>query len=277
MRFKVTTIVENTVPTSAGMLGEHGLAFLIETDDTKILFDTGQGMAVVNNLTKTGRDVKDIAVVALSHGHYDHSGGLKSLLDAGARFNLFAHPDVFTEKVAPYPGRGIVPIGIAVTRDELAGRGVDVRLHTEPAGVAPGITATGEIQMDNDFEKIEPILLVRRDGAEVPDPLADDQALILDTEKGVVVLLGCAHRGVVNTLNRVAALTGGSAIHAVMGGFHLERAPDAQIEKTIAALRGFDPKMIGLAHCTGMRAAVPLVNAFGGRVFQCMVGTSWSF
>ncbi|MEW5947030.1 MAG: MBL fold metallo-hydrolase [bacterium] len=277
MKFKATTIVENTVLVSKGLIGEHGLSFLIETEDKKILFDTGQGTAIVNNMTKIGHSAKDIATAVLSHGHYDHTGGLRSLLGAGAQFELIAHPDVFSEKVAPYPGKGIIPIGIPITREELIKNGITMRLERDSTQIAPGITTTGEIPMKTDFEKIEPVLLVRENGKEKPDPLADDQALILDTENGIVVLLGCAHRGVVNTLNRAAEITGKTKIHAIMGGLHLERAPEAQIEKTIAALREFDPKTIGFAHCTGIRAAIPLINAFGNRVFQSSVGMVANF
>ena len=274
---KITTIVENTVPTSVKLLGEHGLAFLIETEGGKLLFDTGQGMAIVNNLEKIGNSVKEIGAVVLSHGHYDHTGGIKSLLDAGAKFEIVAHPDVFSDKYALFPGKGFIPIGIPIDRAALEKRGVTLKLEKTPSRVCPGVTATGEIPMKTDYEKIEQLLFVRENGKEIPDPLADDQALILETEKGIVVLLGCAHRGVVNTLYRVAEITGKTTVHAVMGGLHLERAPDAQIEKTIAALREIEPKMIGIAHCTGMRAAVALVNAFGGKVFQCSVGTAVSF
>lgn len=234
-------------------------------------------MAIVNNLTKSGHEVKDICTVVLSHGHYDHTGGLKPLIAAGAQFELIAHPDVFTEKVAPYPGKGIVPIGIPITRDELAASGVSVRLEKEPSQIAPGITSTGEIPLWTDYEKIEPILMVRENGKEIPDPLADDQALVLDTDKGIVLLLGCTHRGLVNTLNYVADLTGGKPLHAIIGGLHLERSPEAQIENTIDALRVFDPKIIGVTHCTGMRAIVPLINAFGNKVMQASVGTMLNF
>ena len=277
MKFKVTTIVENTVPVSMGLLGEHGLSFLIESEGRKILFDTGQGMALINNLDKTGHPAAGISMVVLSHGHYDHAGGLRSLMAAGAEFELFAHPDAFTDKCAMYPGRGVIPIGAQGMKDEIAAKGLKMSLDTGPAEIAPGVMSTGEIPQVNDFEKIEPMLLVREGGKEIQDPLADDQALILDSEKGIVVILGCAHRGVVNTLNRVSEITGGKPVHAVLGGLHLERAPDAQIAKTIETLRGFDLKMLGVTHCTGLRAMVPLINEFGGRVFQASVGLSVNF
>jgi 7,8-dihydropterin-6-yl-methyl-4-(beta-D-ribofuranosyl)aminobenzene 5'-phosphate synthase len=274
---KITTLVENAVMTSQGHIGEHGLSFLIEHDGGKLLFDTGQGMALLNNAEKLGFNAQDFKKVVLSHGHYDHAGGLKRLVESGVTFELTTHPDAFDEKLALFPGKGFIPIGIPGGKDFFVTNNVPLHLEAGPVEIAPGIMTTGEIPMLTDFEKIEPMLFVRKDGKEIPDPLADDQALILDTEKGFIVLLGCAHRGVVNTLYDVAEMTGAKTIHAIIGGLHLERAPESQIQKTIEALRAFEPKIIGVTHCTGIRAIVPLINAFGSKVVQSSVGMSMSF
>ena len=274
---KITTLVENTVMTSQGHIGEHGLSFLVEHDSGKLLFDTGQGMALLNNAEKLGFCVQDFKKVVLSHGHYDHAGGLKRLVECGVSFELIAHPDAFDEKLALFPGKGFIPIGIPGGKEFFIENNVPLHLEVGPVEIAPGITTTGEIPMKTDFEKIEPMLFVRKNGKEIPDPLADDQALILETEKGVVVLLGCAHRGVVNTLNHIAEITGVKTVHAVIGGLHLERAHESQIQKTIEALCEFDPKVIGVTHCTGIRAIVPLINAFGNKVVQSSVGTALNF
>jgi 7,8-dihydropterin-6-yl-methyl-4-(beta-D-ribofuranosyl)aminobenzene 5'-phosphate synthase len=271
---KITTLVENTVMVSQGHIGEHGLSFLVEHDSGKLLFDTGQGMALLNNAAKLGYSARDFKKVVLSHGHYDHAGGLKPLVESGVSIELTAHPDAFDEKLALFPGKGFIPIGIPGGKEFFIENNVPLRLEAGPVEIAPGIMTTGEIPMKTDFEKIEPMLFVRKGGKEIPDPLADDQALILDTQKGIVVLLGCAHRGVVNTLHHVAGITGAKTVHAVIGGLHLERAPESQIQMTIEALREFDPKMIGVTHCTGIRAVVPIINAFGNKVVQSSVGMS---
>ncbi len=272
MQIKITTIAENTVPTGFGQLGEHGLSFLIEYGDETILFDTGQGLALANNAISMGADLKKTDTVVLSHGHYDHTGGLKTLMNLGAKYDLIAHPDVFSEKLAMHPKLGFIPIGIPLKRDSLEESGVRIKLDSGPVDVAKGVTATGEIPMITEYEKIEPMLFVREGGKEIPDPLADDQALIIEADEGLVVLFGCAHRGIINTLKRIKEITGKGTVHTILGGLHLERAPEAQIEKSIEALGEYELRSIQPAHCTGVRAVAPLMRAFGGRVAPCTVG-----
>jgi len=276
MKVKITMLVENTVGTSQGLIGEHGLSFLVEHDDGKLLFDTGQGMALLNNAVKMGSSPQEFTRVVLSHGHYDHAGGVKTLVESGARFDLIAHPDAFAEKVAMYPGKGFIPIGNPAGTEYLRENGISVKLVSDPLELAPGIMTTGEIPMKTDFEKIEPMLFVRVNGKEMPDPLADDQALIIDTNKGVVVLLGCAHRGVVNTLMRVQELTGKNTVYAVIGGFHLERAPEDQIKKTADALGEFGVRQICPSHCTGIRAVKHILDVFGNKFTAANVGFALS-
>ncbi len=277
MQFKVTTIVENTVQMGKGLLGEHGLSFLIETGNEKILFDTGQGMSLINNLKIMNHSAEDISKIVLSHGHYDHTGGVNVLMGMGAKFSLFAHPDVFCHKYSFYPNRGYMPIGFNATPELLTRKGIELCLDDDTATVAPGIITSGVIAQNTDFEQVEKSLCVKDGDAFAPDPLADDRCLLLDTREGTVVLLGCAHRGLINTLTRVREITGSPKIHAVIGGTHLVRASDTQIAQTIEALRFFNPDMICPSHCTGIRATVALANAFGNRSFPCNVGTSFSF
>ena len=127
------------------------------------------------------------------------------------------------------------------------------------------------------FEEVESGFFIKQDNEVIPDTLADDRALILDTEKGVVVLLGCSHRGVINTLNHVADLTGKQMVHAILGGLHLGKASDVKLEKIIDHLRGFGLKMVGVGHCTGPRAFVTLANEFKDRVYLNTVGNVMEF
>ncbi len=131
---------------------------------------------------------------------------------------------------------------------------------------------TGEIPLENDFEGQESVFFIQKDNEITPDDLADDQALILDTDKGLVVLLGCSHRGVINTLNHVVRLTGKRTVHAILGGLHLGKAPDLKLRKIIDHLAGFELEKIGVGHCTGPRAFVALSKEFPGRVFLNTVG-----
>jgi 7,8-dihydropterin-6-yl-methyl-4-(beta-D-ribofuranosyl)aminobenzene 5'-phosphate synthase len=277
MDFKITALSENTVPqASRKLIGEHGLSFYIEAGKHKILFDTGQGIALANNAGVIGIDLSRIDGVILSHGHYDHSGGLKRLLACNTEFALHAHPEVFGRKLKR-AGEGYKFIGIPVEKRSLEQKGINLKLDDKAAQIAPGIMSTGEIPLKNDFEEVEPGFFIQNDADVTPDTLADDQAVILDTAKGLVVLLGCSHRGVVNTLNHVVSLTGKKAIHAIFGGLHLGKASDSKLRKIIKHLGQFDLEKIGVGHCTGTRAFLALSNEFQDRVFLNTVGNTVNF
>jgi len=272
MKSKITALVENTVAQSGKkLIGEHGLSFYIETQNNKILFDTGQNLAISNNAQVLGIDLSLIDTVILSHGHYDHTGGLKSLLECNRDFRLYAHPDVFGQKVKGAEDN-FKYIGIPVDKHFLEEKGIDIKLDRNPAQICPGIMTTGEIPLENDFEGLESVFYIKNENGVVADTLADDQAVILDTDKGVTVLLGCSHRGVINTLTQVVRLTGKKRIHAILGGLHLGKASEAKLSKIMDHLRGFGLEKLGVGHCTGTRAFLALANEFPNRVFLNTVG-----
>jgi len=199
MNCKVTTLSENNIGHgSQNLIGEHGLSFYIEAQNRRILFDTGQNLAIANNAEVLGIDLSLIDTVVLSHGHYDHSSGLKSLLKCNTDFTLYAHPDIFGSKVRR-TGDKHKYIGIPVDRKVLEQKGIKIQLDRDSVPIAPGITTTGEIALANDFETVESDFYLKNGDDFTADTLADDRALILDTEKGLVVVLGCSHRGVINT------------------------------------------------------------------------------
>jgi len=273
----VTTLVENTVAQgSKGLLAEHGLSFYIEAGDRKILFDTGQNLALSNNARSLGIPLDRIDTAVLSHGHYDHTGGLQSLLECNPNFTLHAHPDVFSHKVKQQNGE-FKFIGIPLEKHAIEHRGAAVELHRNFLEIAPGIFSSGEIPLITDFEAVESGFFIKTELGVVPDTLADDQALILDTAKGLVVLLGCSHRGVVNTLSQVRRLTGKSNIHSIFGGLHLGQASSDKLNTMMAHLHGFGLETIGVGHCTGPQAFLALANEFGNRVFLNTVGRQIKF
>ena len=277
MNFKVTTLCENNIGHgSQNLIGEHGLSFYVEADDRRILFDTGQNLGIANNAGVLGIDLSRIDTVVLSHGHYDHSSGLKSLLDCNTDFTLCAHPDVFSPKVRG-EGDGHKYIGIPVDRNALEQKGIKIQLDKDPVSLAPGITTTGEIPFTNDFEAVWSEFYLKNGDDFTADTLADDRALILDTKKGLVVVLGCSHRGVINTLNHVTKIAGRNTIHAILGGLHLGKASDEKLEKIVDHLHTFGLDKIGVGHCTGPRAFVVLANKFGEKVTLNTVGNVMEF
>ena len=277
MQFTVTTLVENSVAQGGkSLLAEHGLSFYIAAGDRRILFDTGQNLALSNNARELGIDLKQIDSTVLSHGHYDHTGGLQSLLACNTNFTLYAHPDVFNRKVKQKNDE-YKYIGIPLDKSALLNHGTAIKLDKNPVVLASGVMTSGEIPLLNDFEAVESGFFIKTERGLNPDTLPDDQALILDTDRGLVVLLGCSHRGVINTLNHVTHLTGKDRIHAVLGGLHLGKASEAKLKKIASHLHAYGLEKIGVGHCTGSRAFLALANEFGDRVFLNTVGNRMEF
>jgi 7,8-dihydropterin-6-yl-methyl-4-(beta-D-ribofuranosyl)aminobenzene 5'-phosphate synthase len=273
---QITTLSENGVaPRPRGLLGEWGLSVLVEVKGLKVLLDAGQSISALNNGDIMGVDWPGISAIVLSHGHYDHTGGLRHVLPRfKKKVPVIAHPDVwapkhlhvFKEEVPSY-------IGIPCQRTELESLGADFELTHDPAWLSDDVVTSGEIPMVTDFERIDSGMYVKDGEALVPDPLADDQALFIKTEAGLVVVLGCGHRGVINTLRHAQNVTGVETIHTVVGGTHLLRASEAQLERTITELMSLGVQRLGVSHCTGNAASVRLAQSFGGDFFFSSAGT----
>jgi len=273
MKLQVTTLSENTA-NAGNFLAEWGLSILVQTDEVSILLDTGQSISAGHNADALGIDLSKIDKIVLSHGHFDHTGGLRQVLQKIRReVEVIAHPDVWAVKYIRRQDQADKYIGIPFQRQELESLGANFNLTTKPVTVADNIMTTGEIPMVTDFEEIEPSLIVKTDSGWQPDNLLDDQALIINTELGLVVILGCAHHGIINTLHYAQQLTGVKQIHAVLGGCHLHNATEERIWLTIAALRELSLRRLGISHCTGLPASVIIAQEFGDSFFFNNAGT----
>ncbi len=274
---KVTAVVENTANQRA-LLAEHGLAFWIERSDRRILFDTGQGLALAHNAEHLGIDLSTARGVVLSHGHYDHTGGLAAAISSFRHTVIYAHPAAFRERFVRHSNGEVRSVRSPVESFELLGPKVGRIVPTPPHGteLESGIRLTGEIPRRNEFEDSGGAFYLDKACAQA-DPIEDDQAVFVETGRGLVVLLGCAHAGIVNTLDHVCHLTGAKRIHAVLGGMHLLNASEDRLNRTIDRLRDLDVQRIGLAHCTGFAAMARLHRELPDRCFQCTAGTRIEF
>ncbi len=269
---RITTLSENTAGNRPkGLLAEYGLSILLETNGRKILFDTGQKLSTVHNAALLGIDLRDLDGIVLSHGHFDHTGGLRSVLEETGEIEIIAHPDIFQKKYAK-SGNSKTYIGIPYTKEELEEVGAKFRFSKGPTYIGD-ITVTGEVERKISFERIDKSLYVEVDGELKNDELLDDQALVIKTDKGLFVILGCAHRGMINTIEYAKKITGGDEIFGVIGGAHLVAADKIQIEETVKALKVYKILKIGISHCTGPKASARLADKFGNRFFYNNVGS----
>ena len=274
MKICITTLSENTA-SSGRFLAEWGLSILIETDEVNVLLDTGRSISASYNADALGIDLSRIDKLVLSHGHYDHTGGLRHVLrKMRKRVEIIAHPDIWAAKYARRHGETTERyIGIPFQRPELETLGANFNLTTKPVKITDNIMTTGEIPMVTGYEEIEPYLLVKEADGWQQDKLRDDQALIINTEPGLVVILGCAHRGIINTLYHAQQLTGVKQVYMVVGGCHLMDASKKRILETIAALKELRVQRLGVSHCTGMPAVLVMAQELGDRFFFNNAGT----
>jgi 7,8-dihydropterin-6-yl-methyl-4-(beta-D-ribofuranosyl)aminobenzene 5'-phosphate synthase len=276
MGLQITTLSENTAGLG-GLMAEWGLSFLVETEEANILFDTGQSLSASHNADVMGIDLRLVDKIVLSHGHFDHTGGLKQvLLRIGKEIEVIAHPDIWAAKYGRLEGNEAQYIGIPFHRQTLESLGARFNLSREPVKISDNLMTTGEIPMVTEYETIEPRLVVKEGNRFKPDKLLDDQALIITTGAGLVVILGCAHRGVINTLYHARKLTGVEAIYAVFGGCHLINATEERIWLTIAALQELGVQQMGFSHCTGLAASAIMAREFGDRFLFNIAGTTIS-
>ncbi|TCJ14981.1 MBL fold metallo-hydrolase [Parasulfuritortus cantonensis] len=269
-RLEVTVLVENQ-PLGRGLLGEHGLAFHLRADGREVLFDTGQGLALAHNAEALGIDLAALGTVVLSHGHYDHAGGLPLVLARCGPADVYLHRAALAAKF----NRDGKDIGAPAAA--LAALGA-ARVHevAAPTEILPGLYASGPVPRRHAFEDTGGPFY-RDPGKVEEDPVTDDQALYALLPEGVVVLLGCCHAGVVNTLDYIGELTGGQPVHAVIGGTHLLRAGEERLARTADLLARLDVRLLAPNHCTGLNAQCYLRRRFPDRYAEAPAGTRFVF
>jgi 7,8-dihydropterin-6-yl-methyl-4-(beta-D-ribofuranosyl)aminobenzene 5'-phosphate synthase len=273
---KITCVVDNSVQRSSLYWGEHGVSFWLETDQGCALFDTGRsGSVLFHNLEKLGINPQDVDALILSHAHNDHTGGVKAVLSKMPGLPLFASPDIFRPRFSLRDGE-YKSIGMPITENELT-RTATLCLDKDPQEVLPGLWTSGEISERPEQEGRSTRHFVPQNDAWRPDPYRDDLSMVMDTHEGLVVICGCCHAGLLNTLAHIRRVFKRPII-AVMGGTHLTSADDAYLGHVVNELQEtYGSLTYYLNHCTGERAYVALANACGEQVKLCPVGTKVTF
>lgn len=261
---------------------EHGFGCYIEVSaggqNNALLMDFGiSENGAANNIKALDLDLSGVGAAVLSHGHFDHYGGLEKVMKlAGKKLPLYVGREVFSERFVNLPGLR-VDIGRLDPR-KVEAAGCEIREINQPQEILPGVLAICPVPRVTEYEQGSPILAVKRDGGLAVDDFPGEISLAFNLPgKGLVILTACAHAGIVNIVRRAAELTGVDKIHAVLGGFHLSGAPAEKIEKTVNGLAGMELDQIVPMHCTGFEAQKLFSERMAGKFVLYSAGTSYTY
>jgi 7,8-dihydropterin-6-yl-methyl-4-(beta-D-ribofuranosyl)aminobenzene 5'-phosphate synthase len=263
---KLTVLIDNNTLIDRYFIAEPGVSYHIEIDGKKILFDVGYSDAFLKNAAKMEIDPLDVDAVVLSHAHLDHTWGLQYLIQAFAERQfegrpnkkpaLIAHPSIFERRHMP----GVGDIGCLVSK-ETAGQYFDLQLTSTPHWLHPNLVFLGEIERTNDFEAATPIGRTWENGIETDDFILDDSSLAYRSPKGLVIISGCAHAGICNSVAQAMAVCGEKRLLDIIGGFHLLDPPERQLRKTVETIAKWQPAVLHACHCTDLKSRLALSKA----------------
>lgn len=265
------TLLIDDSPGNPGLLTEHGLSFWIEADGHRILFDTGQSDALQHNARALGIDLAAADAVVLSHGHYDHTGGLSSVMKLNPAAPVYCHPDVAVPRYSLRPDAMAHSIGMPSESCTALFKSGRVRRVSGPTYLSAGIGITGMIPRVSAFEDTGGAFFLDPE-AKKPDAIEDDQSMWIEISQGIVIIAGCCHSGIVNTVAHIETVRPAVKIHAIIGGLHLLNASANRLEATVEALAKRSPDVMVPCHCTGAAAIEALQLSLGGSVKHGGVG-----
>jgi len=266
-KIKITILCENRAGLTKNIIGEHGFSAIVEKVGQKILFDTGQGLGLELNAKTLGIDLSQIDIIILSHGHYDHTGGLLKLLPFRKKTRVICHPEVFGPKYSHKKENVAEPfkyIGPPYSKNVLKeDPNCELILQKDFKKISDQVFFSGQISRVAGFEIKDEGLKLKHQTGFSDDPFFDDISLLIETRKGPVILTGCAHSGIVNIMKHFENLTGHKQFHAVIGGTHLGfSSSEDQLEKTMDAFETYNLDLIAVSHCTGNEASAICYNRF---------------
>ena len=261
----------------ASVLAEHGFSALVKTTGESkthtLLFDFGfSENGAAQNVKTLGVDLKEVEAVAISHGHSDHTGGMARMTAMIGKENipLVVHPAVFKSPRYVKLGEDFKLNFPKLTRDMVKQAGLSLIETEKPYPLLDNtILFLGEVPRSTDFEKGWPLLHCQKDGQEVWDPIEDDTSIVMNLkDKGLVIISGCAHSGIVNTVHYAMAVTGVDKVHVVMGGFHLSGPLfESIIDRTTEELQKLHPDYLIPTHCTGRKAIMAMEKQMPGQSY----------
>ncbi len=251
---KLKVLEDNNTFIDMYYLAEPGVSYYIEDGDEKILFDTGYSSVAFENAKKMGIDLDEVDKLVISHGHDDHTGGLKYFFEKRRNVELIAHPRCFDYK----EDEAGLYIGSPLSREELS-KVCRLNLSKEPVKVSERITYLGEIPILNDFEPRYAIGKRVVDGEKVNDMMNDDSAIVYERDEGLFVVTGCSHSGICNILEYAKKVCGDERIYGVIGGFHLLETGE-RLDRTIDYLAGNHIEMLYPCHCVSLKAKMEMAK-----------------
>ena len=270
---EITILCENSVGRRGS--AEHGFSALVETPEGNILFDTGAGKFLIDNALEFGKDLRSIEKIVLSHGHDDHAGGLAKILALKGKVDIHAHPEVFRDRwLIKKDSDHRTFKGIPFKKALLSSLGANFIVNRDFQEILPGVFLTGEVPRITTFEQPDENQKYWDGSNYATDPFPDDQSLILRSDKGLTIIFGCAHAGMINIIHHAMAKTGIKHIHALIGGTHLGFLGPERMAASIAELQNFSISHLACSHCTGFEGAFSLHQIFGERFHYGNVGFS---
>lgn len=288
---RITTLAENNSGENQALEKEFGFSAIIETENDKIIFDTAKAGQFLKNAEAMNIDLSDCNKMVLSHTHYDHCGGVIPYFDTYGTEGktLFVKNGFFDKADQKYyydtvgqkfdftdGTKGYFPVGISFTEQDLLDRGVAIEyLDTGCVKIADGVTVYGSFDKDPSFQLAPNMVEKGADGSYTLDEFDEEVAVAVETSKGLVILSGCSHSGILNIVNTIEARSG-EKVYAVIGGFHLLDADEATIQETIDRFKELGVQRIGLSHCTGPKATAMFQEQMPEQTFLNTTGSVYT-